>query len=409
MWARTRAVGVALIAAGAVMVGTVAGAAWAADRGGDAGVASTASDRRDGLRGAPTAPDSRYGLGRAPTPAEIAAWDIDVRPDFTGLPKGSGSVERGQEIWESKCASCHGVFGESNDVFNPIIGGTTVADVKSGRVASLTTSELQRTTMMKLSSLATLWDYIRRAMPWTAPKSLTTDDVYASTAYILHLADLVPAGFVLSDANIRETEKLLPNRNGMTRSHGMWDLRGKPDVRNVACMKDCGEAVVQSAIPGHARNAHGNLALQNRTFGGVVGVDTTRPALAAAAGASPPPRFAAASSSSASSAASSPSPRPASPLASPAPAAPAASHPMLAVATRHGCMACHAVDRKLVGPSFRDVASKYRSSVSTQVLAKKMRDGGSGAWGPIPMPPQTQLPAADAEALAAWILGGDSR
>src|SRR6188768_3859867 len=90
------------------------------------------------LAGPAAGAGSRYGLGRAPTPAEIAAWDIDVRPDFTGLPKGSGSVERGQEIWEAKCASCHGVFGESNDVFNPIIGGTTAADVKSGRVASLT-------------------------------------------------------------------------------------------------------------------------------------------------------------------------------------------------------------------------------------------------------------------------------
>ena len=54
------------------------------------------------------------GIGRTATPAEIAAWDIDVRPDFKGLPKGSGSVAKGQEIWEAKCASCHGTFGESN-------------------------------------------------------------------------------------------------------------------------------------------------------------------------------------------------------------------------------------------------------------------------------------------------------
>src|SRR6478736_2561596 len=94
------------------------------------------------------------GIGRAATSAEIAAWNIDVRKDFTGLPKGSGSVARGEEIWQAKCASCHGTFGESNEVFNPIIGGTTANDVKTGVVKSLTVSELQRTTMMKLSSLA---------------------------------------------------------------------------------------------------------------------------------------------------------------------------------------------------------------------------------------------------------------
>src|SRR5262245_40370015 len=93
------------------------------------------------------------GIGRTATPAEVRAWDIDVRKDFTGLPKGSGSVARGEEIWEAQCASCHGTFGESNEVFNPIIGGTTRDDVKAGVVKSLTTSELQRTTMMKLPSL----------------------------------------------------------------------------------------------------------------------------------------------------------------------------------------------------------------------------------------------------------------
>ena len=60
----------------------------------------------------------------------MAAWDIDVRPDFKGLPKGSGSVEKGQELWEAKCAHCHGVFGESNEVFSPLIGGTSAEDIK---------------------------------------------------------------------------------------------------------------------------------------------------------------------------------------------------------------------------------------------------------------------------------------
>jgi mono/diheme cytochrome c family protein len=71
------------------------------------------------------------GIGRAATPKEVAAWDIDVRPDFKGLPEGSGTVASGMEMWEAKCASCHGVFGESNEVFSPLIGGTTAEDIAS--------------------------------------------------------------------------------------------------------------------------------------------------------------------------------------------------------------------------------------------------------------------------------------
>src|ERR1700694_5508369 len=68
------------------------------------------------------------GVGRPATPAEIAAWDIDVRPDFKGLPPGSGSVAKGRKVWDDKCASCHGTFGESNEVFTPLSGRTTGAD-----------------------------------------------------------------------------------------------------------------------------------------------------------------------------------------------------------------------------------------------------------------------------------------
>ena len=68
-------------------------------------------------------------MGREATPAEIKAWDIDVRPDFKGLPKGAGSVTKGMEVWEGKCASCHGIFGESNEVFSPLVGGTTANDL----------------------------------------------------------------------------------------------------------------------------------------------------------------------------------------------------------------------------------------------------------------------------------------
>ena len=106
------------------------------------------------------ASDKYPGVGRAATPKEVAAWDIDVRPDFKGLPAGSGSVAQGQDIWEAKCASCHGVFGESNQVFSPLVGGTTEQDLRTGRVARLGDPAYpSRTTLMKVATLSTLWDY----------------------------------------------------------------------------------------------------------------------------------------------------------------------------------------------------------------------------------------------------------
>lgn len=220
------------------------------------------------------------GVGRSATAKEIAAWDIDVRPDFKGLPAGSGSVSLGQKVWDGKCASCHGTFGELNDVFTPIVGGTTKEDVTTGRVAALKGNrQSQRTTLMRLPTLSTLWDYIHRAMPWTAPKSLTVEEVYGVTAYILNLADIVPDDYVLSDKNIADAQQLLPNRHGMTTSHGMRDVGGKPDVASVACMKDCAaEVTIQSTLPEFARTGHGNLRQQNRSFGAVRGANTPEPA-----------------------------------------------------------------------------------------------------------------------------------
>jgi S-disulfanyl-L-cysteine oxidoreductase SoxD len=187
------------------------------------------------------------GIGREATPAEVRAWDIDVRPDFAGLPKGRGDVDTGMEIWEAQCASCHGVFGESNEVFTPLVGGTTAKDIETGRVAALINDSFpQRTTLMKVPTISTLFDYIQRAMPWTAPKSLSPDEVYALLAYLLNLGDIVPADFELSDENIAEVQERMPNRNGMTTDHGMWPGApaskggigngGKPDVKNLACI-----------------------------------------------------------------------------------------------------------------------------------------------------------------------------
>lgn len=348
------------------------------------------------------AQDAYPGVGRAATPKELAAWNIDVRPDFKGLPPGAGSVAQGMEIWEGKCASCHGVFGESNQTFSPLVGGTTADDVKTGRVARLNDPAFPgRTTLMKVSTLSTLWDYIYRAMPWTAPKSLKPDEVYAVTAYLLNLGGIVPDTLTLSDRNIAEVQKLLPNRNGVTTDHGLWPGAGaaqgglgnggKPDVKATACMKDCApEPAVASFLPDFARNQHGNLAEQNRSVGAQRGADTTKPPAASPAAA----RVALA-----------PSPSPAAPAA-PATAAAGKAPSAVALTQKYTCVACHGQENKIVGPAFRDIAKKYSGRAdAVAYLTAKIRGGGSGLWGAIPMPPQS-LGEADAQIIAQWLAAG---
>ena len=334
--------------------------------------------------------DRYQGIGRPATTAEVKAWDIDVRPDFVGLPKGSGNVDRGMELWETHCASCHGVFGESNEVFTPIVGGTTLKDIETGRVEALVTgSSPQRTTLMKVPTVSTLFDYIQRAMPWTAPKSLSPDDVYAILAYLLNLAEVVPADFELSDENIREVQERMPNRNGMTTDHGMWPGAsqakggigngGTPDVKNVACMKDCKkEVVVASALPDYAQDAHGNLAEQNRPVGQTRGKPTGAPAEGSADGAKEG-----------------------------AAAAPAAGAATLALANAKGCMACHGVANKIVGPGYNEIAQKYQGQADVEAkLVAKVKSGGQGVWGAVPMPPQGHVKDEELAQLVKWILEG---
>lgn len=325
------------------------------------------------------AASSYPGIGRPATPKEVAAWDIDVRPDFKGLPAGSGSVAQGQDIWEAKCAACHGVFGESNEVFMPLIGGTTAQDVKTGHVASLNDATFPgRTTLMKVATVSTLWDYINRAMPWNAPKSLRADEVYAVLAYLLNLAYVVPDDYTLSDKTMPDVQQRMPNRLGMRTRHALWpgaEFGGdaKPDTANVLCMKNCAvEAGVSSALPDFARNAHGNLRDQNREFGAQRGADTSR-----AAG------------------------QPASPVKALEPSSEAKV--VAALLQKNNCTACHAHSSKLVGPPFAEVARKYPGRAD--YLAGKIRSGGSGIWGAIPMPAQT-LSDSDLNKIAQWLATG---
>lgn len=329
-------------------------------------------------------------LGRKATAAEVKAWDIDVRGDFKGLPKGQGSVAQGEQIWETKCASCHGSFGELNEVFPPLVGGTTAEDIKRGIVAANAQGGVaQKTMMMKLAKLSTLWDYINRAMPWNAPKSLQVDEVYAVTAYILNLSAVVPADFTLSSENIAQVQNLLPNRNGLMRFDALWDGKGKPDVKNIACMSNCATESITSSLPDFARNAHGNLSEQNRFIGAVRGADTTRPAASKLNAAERIPT-------------------------TPTPKNAEKSRPELestldvkSILAKNACTACHGIKNKIVGPGFHEIAAKYKTKTEAEnYLISKIKAGSSGVWGAVPMPAQAQLKEKEVKAIAAWLVAG---
>jgi cytochrome c len=291
-------------------------------------------------------------IGRAATPAEVKAWDIDVRGDFKGLPKGSGSVSAGADLWDAKCSSCHGAFGESNSVFTPIVGGTSKKDIETGRVYFLShPGYTHRTTLMKASKLSSIWDYIHRAMPWNAPKSLSNDDVYALVAYILNLGEIVPADFTLSDQNIAQVQEKLPNRFGHEFYKDMWLVRGKGDVVNPLCMTNCPtEGTIESSLPDGARNSNGNIAEQVRPFGPARGTDTSVAARTDKVGIGEPVDGAlSASTITTQPAASGAATKPAAPTAPGTPAG-------LALVQASGCTACHAVASKVLGPAFQDVS-----------------------------------------------------
>src|SRR3979411_329577 len=160
-----------------------------------------------------------YGIGRVATPAEIAGWNIDVDRDGNNLPPGSGSVRHGHEVFDQQCAACHGAKGE---------GG--IGDQLVGGQGTLATSKPVRTIGSYWPYAPTLFDYTRRAMPQNAPQSLSNEEVYAVSAYILHLNGLLPAEATLDAKSLSAIK--MPNRN-------MFSGDSRPDVKNPACMTDC--------------------------------------------------------------------------------------------------------------------------------------------------------------------------
>jgi cytochrome c len=142
-----------------------------------------------------------YGIGHPVDAGTVAAWNIDVSPDGRGLPPGSGDVATGRQVFESKCAACHGVKGE---------GG--LGDRLVGGLGSLTSAHPVKTVGSYWPYATTLFDYIRRAMPYNAPQSLQPDEVYAVSAFLLNANGIVPDGTRLDAATLPKVK--MPNRDG---------------------------------------------------------------------------------------------------------------------------------------------------------------------------------------------------
>jgi cytochrome c2 len=173
--------------------------------------------------------DSRLGLGRPALEAEIAAWDVDILPDGTGLPEGSGDVWTGEEVFAEQCAACHGDFAEGVGNWPTLAGGWDTLDRK----------DPVKTVGSYWPYLSTVWDYVHRSMPFGAAQTLSDDEVYAITAYILYSNDIVDEDFTLSHENFLEVE--MPNAAGF-----IVDDRAEAEYaqwRAEPCMENCKDSV----------------------------------------------------------------------------------------------------------------------------------------------------------------------
>ena len=173
--------------------------------------------------------DGGYGIGRAAMPEEVSAWNTDIRPDGMGLPVGSGDVLTGEDIYVENCSVCHGDFGEAVGRWPVLAGGG----------GTLENKDPVKTVGSYWPYLSTVFDYVNRAMPFGHAASLSDDETYALTAYILYLNDLVDDDFTLSNENF--TEVSMPNVDNF-----IDDDRAEtefPIFMAEACMENCKDSV----------------------------------------------------------------------------------------------------------------------------------------------------------------------
>ena len=143
----------------------------------------------------------KFGFGDTATQNQISGWDIDIRPDGKGLPDGKGTVAAGEGLYEERCSSCHGLFGEGEGRWPVLAGGE----------GTLKEERPTKTVGSYWPYASTLYDYIRRAMPFTAPRSLSDQQVYDITAYVLYLNEIVEDDFVLTKDSLATIE--MPNKD----------------------------------------------------------------------------------------------------------------------------------------------------------------------------------------------------
>ncbi len=168
-------------------------------------------------------PPGYFNSGTAPTQAQIAGWDIDARgDDGAGLPPGKGTVDQGAELYAQQCAVCHGTFGEGEGRYPKLTGGE----------GTLTAERPEPSVGSYWPFAPTLWDYIDRAMPFPAPHSLSAGEVYAITAYVLNINNVVPNDFVADRDSLPKVK--MPNRD-----HFVWDDPRPDTVSGTACMERC--------------------------------------------------------------------------------------------------------------------------------------------------------------------------
>lgn len=199
--------------------------------------------------------------GRVPTKNELAAWDVDMMPDGTGYPEGSGSVSEGDELYEKQCASCHGEFGAGGKGY-PTLAGGTVDSLTNQRTCPGKDAP-KRTIGSYWPQVSTLMWYIRDAMPYAHPKSFTNDELYAMTAYLLAQNEITIDGETLDDDYVLDREKLMkvvmPNRDGFypdidgkNGTDGIENVRAFfQDRKNYGavgtrCMTNCGKEEIKS-------------------------------------------------------------------------------------------------------------------------------------------------------------------
>lgn len=183
-----------------------------------------------------TKPAIKVGLGRAALPEEIKAWDIDVRPDGTGAPVGKGSVKQGEELFLAQCAVCHGEFGEAVGRWPVLVGGR----------GSLKHDNPEKTVGSYWPDASTAFDYIRRAMPFGNSRSLSDDEIYAITAFLLNMNEVVKDDFVLSNENIGTVK--MPNASAF---YDDDRLKTERHFWAEPCMKNCKTGEVK--VTGRAR------------------------------------------------------------------------------------------------------------------------------------------------------------